>query len=125
MASGVGDIGQLVAVCMKSPLNWKALIRSGLVVLEFVIVMVLNGLVVPTSAEKVVIDVGETVTGGFPAFTVSTSGREFTPPWLAVMFVVPNATPVACPPLAVMVATDIVSDVHITLAVMSLVEASL
>jgi hypothetical protein len=96
---------------MKSPLNCKALMRSGAVVLEFVMVMVWYWLVVPTFAEKVVIVVGETVTG--TANTVSTSAGDVTPLKLAVMLLVPTPTPVAKPPEAI-VATEVVTDAHVT-----------
>jgi hypothetical protein len=39
-ASGFGDIGQVVDVCWKSPVNWKLLIRSGTAGLAFVMVIV-------------------------------------------------------------------------------------
>ena len=45
------------------------------------------------------------------AVTVSTSAGEVTPLRLAVMLLVPTATPVARPPLAVMVATVVVARV--------------
>jgi hypothetical protein len=61
------------------------------------------------------------------AVTVSTSTGEVTPFKLAVMLLVPTATPVARPPDAplVMVATEVVADVQVTVVVMFCVEASL
>ena len=51
------------------------------------------------------------------AVTVSTSAGEVTPLKLAVMLLVPTPTPVARPPLAVIVATVVVADAHVTDAV--------
>ena len=48
------------------------------------------------------------------AVTVSTSAGEVTPLRLAVMLLVPTATPVASPPLAVIVATVVVADFQVT-----------
>jgi hypothetical protein len=51
------------------------------------------------------------------AVTVSTAAGEVTPLRLAVMLLVPTPTPVASP-LAAMVATEVVAEFHVTLAVM-------
>ena len=77
---------------------------------------------VPTSVEKVVIVVGETVTG--TDVTVSMAAGEGTPLKLAVMVLVPTPTPVARP-LALIVATEAGNDPHVTLFVMICVETSL
>src|SRR5580658_1903270 len=64
-ASAAGSVPQVVAVCSKSPLNWKVSRVSG-VVAEFLMVTVLKALVVPTGAEKLVIETGVIVTGALP-----------------------------------------------------------
>ena len=57
--------------------------------------------------------------------TVSVTPGDVTVPIVAVICVVPAATPVASPPDAVMVAVAVVPDAHATVAVMSAVELSL
>jgi hypothetical protein len=59
------------------------------------------------------------------AVTVRTSAGLKTVPRVAVMFDVPIATPVARPPDAVIVATDVVAEFHVTWLLRSLVLASL
>jgi hypothetical protein len=48
-----------------------------------------------------------------PPVTVSVTAGEVTPLRLAVIWLVPAATPVATPPV-VMVATEVVPDTHVT-----------
>ena len=57
------------------------------------------------------------------AVTVNTSTGDVTPLRLAVMLLVPTATPVARPPV-VIVATEGVADVHVTVLVIFAVLAS-
>src|SRR5256885_6408128 len=57
--------------------------------------------------------------------TVSVTPGDVTVPIVAVICVVPAATPVASPPEAVMVAVAVVPDAHVTVVVMSAVELSL
>jgi hypothetical protein len=77
---------------MKSPLNCRLLMCSATVVSEFVMVMVLKALVVPTGAEKVVIDVGEMPTGALPEpVRASVCGLfEASSVMLSVAFLVPD-----------------------------------
>jgi len=56
--------------------------------------------------------------------TVSVTDGETTVPRVAVIPLMPTLTPVA-KPLALIVATEVVADVHVTLAVMFAVEPSL
>ena len=58
------------------------------------------------------------------AVTVSTSAGDVTPVRLAVMLLVPVPTPVA-KPAVVIVATDVVPEVHVTWLVMFAVVVSL
>ena len=91
-ASAFGRVPQVVAVCSKSPLNWKLSRVSG-VVAEFLMVTVLKALVVPTGAEKVVIDTGVMVTGALPEpVSVTTCGLfEASSIMLSVAVLAPEA----------------------------------
>ena len=62
------------------------------------------------------------------AVTVSTSAGEVTPLKLAVMLLVPAATPVAIPafpPPVTIVAATVFDDVHVTVEVMFCIDESL
>ena len=65
-ASPAPPIGQVVDDWIKSPINFRLVKCSVVAVWAFVIVRVLKALVVPTGAEKFVIDTGEMVTGALP-----------------------------------------------------------
>jgi len=81
----------------------------------------MNEIVLPTATDAgfgvIAIEVSE--------ITVSVTPGDVTVPNVAVMLVVPLATPVASPPEAVIVAVAGVPDAHVTVAVISAVELSL
>ena len=64
------------------------------------------------------------IVGSPDGFTVRTAVLEVMPLRLAVMLLVPAAAAVARPPLAI-VATPVLLEAHVTLAVMFAVELSL
>ena len=81
----------------------------------------MNGIVLPTATAAgfgvIAIDVSE--------ITVSVTPGDVTVPNVAVMLVVPPATPVASPPEAAIVAVAGVPEAHVTVDVMSAVVLSL
>jgi hypothetical protein len=83
-----------------------------------------NCCVAPFASDGLVGVTAIEVSVNVPPVTVSVTAGEVIPPWLAVIWLIPAATPVARPP-DVMVATEVVADTQVTDPVMFCVLESL
>jgi hypothetical protein len=86
--------------------------------------MAVNCCVAPFASDGLVGVTAIEVSVDAPPVTVSVTAGDVIPPWLAVTWLVPAATPVA-KPTDVMVATEVVPDTQVTDPVMFCVLESL